>query len=302
MSRLRWTNKSATKLAEELVAQGFTVSARSVLRLLYRLGYRPQANAKMNEGRRHPDRDAQFGYINSQASSFIEADQPVISIDTKKKETLRILANTGREWEPQGTPTRVEVHHFADSAVGEFAKAIPYGVYDVGANNAWVSVGIDHDTPVFAVNSIRTWWKKMGALSYPEATELLVTADAGGSNSYRSRVWKAELQKFATETGLTVGVMHFPPGTSKWNKIEHRLFSHISMNWRGRPLEDFETVVQLIGTTKTATGLNVRARLDRRKYATGVSVTDAVMRDLNIEQARFHGEWNYKVMPQQRIA
>jgi len=297
-SPLRWTSKSTRKLSAELETQGFKVSQHKIAEMLRDEGYSLQATSKTLEGESHPDRDAQFRHINAEVKRFQAAGQPTISVDTKKKELVGEFHNNGAEWQPMGAPVLTLSHDFPDTAIG---KAIPYGVYDVGANNAWVSVGIDHDTPVFAVNSVRTWWKKMGVLSYSEATELLVMADAGGSNSYRSRVWKAELQKLATETGLTIGVMHFPPGTSKWNKIEHRLFSHISMNWRGRPLEDFETVVQLIGTTKTVTGLNVRAHLDRRKYATGVSVTDAVMRDLNIEQAKFHGEWNYRLLPQQRI-
>ena len=297
-SPLRWTSKSTRKLAAELGTKGFKVSQHKVGEMLRAQGYSLQATHKSLEGESHPDRDAQFRHINSEVKRFQSRGQPAISVDTKKKELVGEFHNNGAEWQPTGAPVLTLSHDFPDTAIG---KAIPYGVYDVGANNAWVSVGVDHDTPVFAVNSIRTWWKQMGASSYPEATELLVTADAGGSNSYRSRVWKAEIQKLATETGLTISVKHFPPGTSKWNKIEHRLFSHISMNWRGRPLEDFETVVKLIGTTRTATGLNVRARLDRRKYATGLSVSAAVMDNLNITRARFHGEWNYAVMPQQRI-
>ena len=302
MSRLRWTNKSATKLAEELVAQGFTVSARSVLRLLHRLGYRPQANAKMNEGRRHPDRDAQFGYINSQASSFIEADQPVISIDTKKKETLRILANTGREWEPQGTPTRVEVHHFADSAVGEFAKAIPYGVYDLANDEGWVSAGDCADTAEFAVESIRRWWTEMGHARFPEATRLLVTADAGGSDGYRVRAFKVELAKLAEETGLDITVCHYPPGTSKWNRIEHRMFSFITMNGRGRPLTTIRTIVELISATTTTTGLTIQAGYDPNWHPKGVKISDAELAALPLTPHPFHGEWNYTITAQSNAA
>lgn len=293
-SSLRWTCKSTRALAAELQAQGFKVSQPKICDLLAKLGYSLQATSKTLEGESHPDRDAQFRHINAQVEDFQERGQPVISVDTKKKELVGEFHNGGREWQPGFAPVLTMSHDFPDMAKG---KAIPYGVYDLAANKGWVSVGIDHDTPVFAVNSIRAWWKKMGASLYPGATELLVNADAGGSNGYRSRVWKAELQKLASETGLSITVAHFPPGTSKWNKIEHRLFSHISMNWRGRPLEDYETVVQLIGSTKTSTGLKVNARLDRRRYRTGVSVPDAVMKALNIKPANFHGEWNYTIKP-----
>jgi len=293
-SALRWTCKSTRGLSTELKAKGFTASQHKVAEMLRELGYSLQATQKVYEGDQHLDRDAQFRHINDTVERFLAADQPVISVDTKKKELVGEFTNRGREWQPAGAPVLTNVHDFPDMAVG---KAIPYGVYDVGNNNAWVSVGTNHDTPLFAVNSIRSWWSGMGRAAHWDAKELLVTADAGGSNSARSRVWKAELQKLANEIGLKITVAHFPPGTSKWNKIEHRLFSHVTMNWRGRPLEDYETVVRLIGGTKTTTGLRVKARLDRRKYKLGVEVLDAVMANLNIERADFHGEWNYRLCP-----
>ena len=273
-SPLRWTCKSTKVLAAELEKHGYKVSPQKVGELLKSQGYSLQAVSKSLEGESHPDRNAQFEHINAQVQDFQARRQPVVSVDTKKKELVGEFKNAGREWQPKGAPVPSLTHDFPDTAVG---KAIPYGVYDVGDNSAWVSVGVDHDTPVFAVNSIATWWRKMGQERYPEATELLVTADSGGSNSARSRVWKAELQRLADATGLSISVCHFPPGTSKWNKVEHRLFSHISMNWRGRPLEDYETVVNLIGTTTTAKGLKVKARLDRRRYRTGVSVSQAAI-------------------------
>lgn len=294
-SALRWTCKSTRALSSELKEKGFTASQHKVAEMLRELGYSLQATQKVYEGEQHLDRDAQFRHINDTVERFLAAGQPVVSVDTKKKELVGEFTNKGREWQPAGAPVFTNVHDFPDMAVG---KAIPYGVYDVGNNRAWVSVGMDHDTPLFAVNSIRSWWNSMGRAAHGDARELLVTADAGGSNSARSRVWKAELQKLANETGLTISVAHFPPGTSKWNKVEHRLFSHITMNWRGRPLEDFETVVKLIGATKTSTGLRVKARLDRREYKLGVEVPDDVMANLNIERAAFHGEWNYKLCPQ----
>ena len=292
MSALRWTTKSTRALAAELATNGFKVSQHKVGELLADMGYSLQATRKTLEGESHPDRDAQFRYINSQAEAFLARGQPVISVDTKKKELVGEFHNKGREWQPAGAPVLTNTHDFPSMAKG---KAIPYGVYDIAANEAWVSVGMDHDTPVFAVNSVRAWWRKMGAAGYPAATALLITADAGGSNGYRARAWKAELQKLATETGLTITVSHFPPGTSKWNKVEHRLFSHISMNWRGRPLEDYETVVQLIGSTKTSTGLKVRANLDQRKYRTGLKISDQAMSDLNLTTSNFHGEWSYSL-------
>jgi hypothetical protein len=293
-SPLRWTAKSTRKLAEELSAEGHRVSARTVAKLLAAHDYSLQGTRKTVEGEQHPDRNAQFEHINRQTKAFHAADQPVISVDTKKKELVGRFANKGREWQPKGTPPNVLVHDFPDDAVG---KAIPYGVYDVGRNEGWVSVGIDHDTSAFAVASIRSWWRSMGQRAYPDARELYIVADAGGSNGYRARLWKAELQKFANDSGLEVSVSHMPPGTSKWNKIEHRLFSHISQNWRGRPLVDHQTVVSLIANTTTASGLKVKARLDRRRYRTKVKVPDAVMRALRIKPRRFHGDWNYKFGP-----
>jgi hypothetical protein len=294
-SPLRWTCKSTRALSAEMGSKGFTVSQHKVAEMLREMGYSLQATKKSYEGEQHPDRDGQFRHINATAERFVAAGQPVISVDTKKKELVGEFTNRGREWQPVGAPVLVNVHDFPDTAVG---KAIPYGVYDLTNNSGWVSVGVDHDTPLFAVNSIRSWWSTLGRSSYWDAKELLVTADAGGSNSARSRVWKAELQKFANETGLAITVVHFPPGTSKWNKIEHRLFSHITRNWRGRPLEDYETVVRVIGATKTSAGLTVKARLDKRSYALGVKVPDDVMAGLNIERSEFHGEWNYKLCPQ----
>jgi hypothetical protein len=288
-SELRWTSKSTRALSAEMKSKGFTVSQHKIAEMLRGLGYSLQGTQKAYEGTQHVDRDAQFRHINDTVKRFQQQGQPVISVDTKKKELIGEFSNRGREWQPAGAPVLTNVHDFPDTAVG---KAVPYGIYDMANNNAWVSVGMDQDTPLFAVNSIRTWWSSMGKAAYPDARELLVTADSGGSNSARSRVWKSELQKLATETGLTVAVAHFPPGTSKWNKVEHRLFSHITMNWRGRPLEDFETVVNLIGSTNTATGLRVKARLDRRKYKLGVEVPESVMAGLNLHRDTFHGEWN----------
>ncbi|MGH9054870.1 MAG: ISAzo13 family transposase, partial [Acidimicrobiales bacterium] len=259
MSRLRWTSKSSTKLADELVRQGFEVSSRSVLRLLHRLGYSLQANAKVTEGRQHPDRDAQFGYLNEQADAFINDGQPVISVDTKKKELIGDYANGGVEWSPAGAPDRVGVHDFKDPALGEYAKAIPYGIYDVTNDEGWVNVGDVADTAAFAVESIRRWWNLLGRDRFPSATRLLITADAGGSNSYRNRLWKVQLARFAAETGLDVTVCHYPPGTSKWNRIEHRMFSFITMNWRGRPLTSLRTIIELISATTTKTGLTIQA-------------------------------------------
>ena len=294
-SPLRWTGKSTRRLASELESKGFRVSQHKVGEMLHELGYSLQATRKTLEGVDHPDRDAQFRHINAEVQAFQAKGQPVVSVDAKKKELVGAFQNAGREWQPSKVPDVTNVYDFPDMA---FGKAIPYGVYDLGANNAFVSVGTDHDTPAFAVSALRSWWQTMGRTAYPEATELLVTADGGGSNSYRSRVWKAELQRLATETGLTISVVHFPPGTSKWNKVEHRLFSHITMNWRGRPLETFETVVQLIGSTTTRAGLTVKSKLDRRKYKTGLSVPTSVMESLNISRADFHGEWNYTLRPE----
>jgi hypothetical protein len=293
-SPLRWTSKSKTKLAAELASLGHRVSATTVGRLLHDLGYSLQAAKKNLEGTQHPDRDEQFAYINKQAKRFQKAAQPVISVDTKKKELVGPFKNTGREWQPAHEPEEVRVHDFIDPDLG---KAIPYGVYDIAQNDAWVSVGTDHDTAEFAVQSIRSWWRSMGSKAYPDAKELLITADAGGSNGYRNQLWKKSLQDFADETRLAIAVSHFPPGTSKWNKIEHRLFSHISQNWRGRPLVSHEAVVALIANTTTTKGLRVKARLDRKRYPLGKKVPRKVMRSLTVSRARFHGDWNYRITP-----
>ena len=294
MSPLRWTCKSRAKLSAALTTQGWRVSSTTVGHLLHALGYRLQALRKTQEGTSHPDRNAQFEHINAAAAAFLHQQQPVISVDTKKKELVGDFKNAGREWQPTGTPEPVRVHDFPSDAVG---KAIPYGVYDMARNEAWVSVGRDHDTPAFAVASIRQWWTMMGRAAYPHATALLITADAGGSNGYRSRTWKQELQGLADDLRLPIHVSHVPPGTSKWNKIEHRLFCHITENWRGRPLRTFETVVDLIGHTRTAAGLRVKAKLDKRRYPTGRLVTRAEMQDLALHPHAFHGDWNYELRP-----
>jgi hypothetical protein len=295
MSLLRWTSKSSTKLTDELRRQGFDVSPRTVLRLLHRLGYSLQANAKVTEGAQHADRDAQFRYLNDLAADFTGDDQPVISVDTKKKELIGDYANGGTEWAPAGEPERVQVHDFADPALGEFAKAIPYGIYDVANDEGWVSVGDVADTAEFAVESIRRWWHAMGRDRFPTAQRLLVTADAGGSNGYRVRAWKAQLAAFAAETGLTITVCHYPPGTSKWNRIEHRMFSFITMNWRGRPLTSLRTIIELISATTTDTGLSVQAAYDPNWYPKGVKITDAELAALPLTPHDFHGEWNYTI-------
>jgi hypothetical protein len=293
-SPLRWTSKSTRKLAAELTTQGYTVSPQKVGQLLNASGYSLQATQKTIEGTDHPDRDGQFEFINDRVDRFQAHGAPVISVDTKKKELVGIFAQGGREWQPRGDPVPVRVHDFLDDVLG---KVIPYGVYDLARNTGWVSVGIDHDTPAFAVESIARWWRYMGRKTYPDTRELLITADAGGSNSARARLWKLELQRFADRTGLTISVSHFPPGTSKWNKIEHRLFCHITENWRGRPLTDHETIVQLIGSVRTTTGLTVKAKLDTREYPLGVKVPDAEMDNLLLTRAAFHGEWNYTLHP-----
>jgi hypothetical protein len=293
-SPLRWTCKSRAKLTAALTAQGWRVSSTTVGRLLHQLGYRLQALQKTREGTAHPDRNAQFEHINATAASFQRRHQPVISVDTKHKELVGDFKQAGREWQPTRTPEPVRVHDFPSDAL---AKAIPYGVYDMARNEAWVSVGRDHDTPAFAVASIRQWWTMMGRRAYPEATTLFITADAGGSNGYRSRTWKQGLQRVADDLGLAIHVSHFPPGTSKWNKIEHRLFCHITANWRGRPLRTLETVVELIGHTRTAAGLVVKAKLDKRRYATGLKVTRAEMTALALHPHAFHGDWNYELRP-----
>jgi len=298
MSLLRWTSKSSTKLANELVAKGFEVSSRTVLRLLHQLGYSLQANAKVTEGRQHPDRDAQFRYLNDMAAAFIDDDQAVVSVDTKKKELIGDYANGGAEWAPAGEPERTNVHDFADRALGEFAKAIPYGIYDVANDEGWVSVGDVADTAEFAVESIRRWWNQMGRQRFPNADRLLITADAGGSNGYRLRAWKVQLARLGAETGLRITVCHYPPGTSKWNRIEHRMFSFITMNWRGRPLTGLRTIIDLISATATTTGLSIQAAHDPSWYPTGVKVSDAELATVPLVPHDFHGEWNYTINAQ----
>jgi hypothetical protein len=293
-SPLRWTCKSTHALSTELFAQGIRVSDKTVAKLLREHGYSLQAPNKSVEGAQHPDRNAQFEHINTKAQDCIARGVPVISVDTKKKELVGNFKNAGREWQPQGEPELVDVHDFPSDAVG---TAIPYGVYDLAANDGFVSVGVDHDTPVFAVTSIEAWWKQVGSKRYPNAREIFITADAGGSNGYRSHVWKQQLQRIADKLNIAIRVSHFPPGTSKWNKVEHRLFSFISINWRGRPLRTYETLINLIGNTTNRGGLVVRARLDRRKYATGKKVSAKEIRELKIERNDFHGDWNYVIKP-----
>jgi hypothetical protein len=293
-SPLRWTCKSTAKLAAELNARGHAVSPRTINTLLARLGYSLQSNRKTREGGKNPDRNAQFEHINVKAESFQKSGQPVVSVDTKKKELVGDFKNGGREWQPKGSPEEVRVHDFIDPKRG---KAIPYGVYDLAANLGWVSVGVDHDTAEFAVATLRRWWRQLGGGMYPGAKRLLVTADGGGSNGSRCRLWKLKLQEFADETGLRITVCHFPPGTSKWNKIEHRMFCHIAQNWRGRPLVDLECVVNLIGSTRTETGLEIRAELDKETYPLGRVVTQQEMDALSIKGDVFHGEWNYTIRP-----
>ena len=296
-SPLRWTCKSTQMLSTELLTNhGISVSDRTVAKLLHAHEFSLQAPNKSVEGNQHPDRNAQFEHINARAQECIKRGVPVISVDTKKKELIGNFKNGGQEWQPKGEPELVDVHDFPSDAVG---KAIPYGVYDIAANDGFVSVGVDHDTPVFAVASIDAWWKQVGEKRYPNAREIFITADAGGSNGHRPRMWKAELQRIADKLKLEIHVSHFPPGTSKWNKIEHRMFSFISMNWRGRPLRTYETIINLIGNTTNTGGLVVRARLDRRRYATGRKVTPKEFRSLNIEKHIFHGDWNYVIKPRE---
>ena len=294
LSPLKWTTKSLSKLAAALQVMGHGVGRDVVGTLLKRLGFSLQANRKTLEGAHHVDRDAQFQHIARTVQRAVGADQPAISVDTKKKELVGAFKNGGREWRPAGAPEAVRVHDFVDPALG---RASPYGVYDIAADKGWVSVGIDHDTASFAVNAIRSWWTAMGRERYPKAHSLTITADGGGSNGSRLRLWKVELQKLADELGLAITVLHLPPGTSKWNKIEHRLFSYISRNWRGRPLVDYQTIVELIGATTSTTGLTVRCQLDRTLYPAGIKITDAEMSTLNISPDAFHGEWNYTVSP-----
>ena len=293
-SPLRWTCKSVRKLAAELTAQGHQTSHRMVADLLHDLGYSLQANQKTLEGSDHPDRNAQFEFLNSAVQQQLWAGEPTISVDTKKKELIGPFKNGGRELRPKGEPEQVLTHDFI---IRELGRVSPYGVYDVGQNQAWVSVGVDHDTAAFAVESIRRWWWSMGSAVYPKARRLLITADAGGSNGYRLRLWKLELQKLADETGLEMAVCHFPPGTSKWNKIEHRLFSAITQNWRGKPLVSHEVVVNLIGATTTETGLTVKSELDTNQYPAGRSVSDDELSTIHIRRDVFHGDWNYALLP-----
>ena len=294
MSALRWTTKSTRTLSAALKRLGHEAGADLVGRLLHYMGYSLQANAKVTEGTQNPDRNAQFEYINAQAGEHIGAGEPVISVDCKKKELVGDYANDGVTWEPEGEPVRVGVHDFPDP---DMPKAIPYGVYDIAGNEGWVSVGDDHDTPAFAVASIRRWWERMGRARYPNATRLMITADAGGSNSYRSRMFKAELATLAATIGLIITVCHMPPGTSKWNKIEHRLFSFITMNWRGKPLTTYRTVVELIAATTTRTGLKVQADLDQGYYPTGRTISDQDFNALPVTGHTWHGDWNYTIRP-----
>lgn len=292
---LRWSLKSTQSIADALNAPAHRTSERLVARILKKQGYSLQSNRKTQEGKQHPDRDAQFQFIEAQAQDFQQRQQPVISVDTKKKENIGNFQNKGKVYCPQGEPTRVDVHDFIDKDKG---KAAPFGIYDCTHNKGWVSVGMSSDTSAFAVNSIRTWWCEMGKATYPDATELMITADCGGSNSNRTHLWKASLQTFANETGLTVHVSHFPPGTSKWNKIEHRMFCYITKNWQGIPLVDRATVIALIGSTRTKAGLTVFAQLDENTYPTGVKVSKEVLAQINMTRKAFHGEWNYSIAPQ----
>jgi len=291
---LRWTCKSTYRLAEELRKQGFQAGPRTVAKELKEQDYSLQSNRKTREGKSHPDRDAQFGYINEQVMGFQRRGQPAISVDTKKKELVGDFKNSGREWRPRGQPEEVRVHDFRDPKT---PKAIPYGVYDLTRNEGWVSVGIDHDTARFATASIRRWWRKMGRKRYPQAKELLITADCGGSNSSRTRLWKVALQELADDLGLRLKVCHFPPGTSKWNKIEHRMFCHITQNWRGRPLTDYVVIVQLIGNTRTTAGLKICSELDEHVYPLKETVTVEQLAQVQLTPATFHGDWNYTVAP-----
>jgi hypothetical protein len=295
MKPLLWTTKSLSHLAEALKEKGHRVCATVIRKLLRGMGYSLQGNRKTIEGKQHEDRDAQFRYINEQVKDHLLAGDPVISVDTKKKEIIGDFKNNGREWRPEGMPETAGVHDFPDPELG---RAVPYGVYDIGANSGWVSVGSDHDTAAFAVNAIRRWWLTMGKERYANSRRLMITADAGGSNGYRVRLWKVELQKLANELGLAITVCHLPPGTSKWNKIEHRLFSFITINWRGKPLRSYRTVIELIGATSTGTGLTVRAELDENEYPKGIVVPDAKLAAVNLSRHEFHGEWNYTIMPE----
>ena len=295
-SPLRWTCKSVRTLAEELRREGHAVSYQTVAELLHEMDYSLQANQKTLEGSRHADRNPQFEYINRKAQRYLKQGEPVISVDTKKKELVGDFKNSGREWQPQGEPEQVRVHDF-EIRQPDKGKVAPYGVYDLGRNVGWVSVGVDHDTAEFAVESIRRWWRWMGRRSYPKAKRVLITADSGGSNGARVRLWKWELQQLADETGLEISVCHFPPGTSKWNKIEHRLFSFISQNWRGKPLVSHQVIIDLIAATTTTTGLTVKSKLDTNIYQRGLKVSDQQMAELQLRREKFHGDWNYKLLP-----
>jgi transposase len=291
---LLWTSKSTRHLAEALVALGHDISHDSVGRLLEEIGYRLQANRKTEEGSDHPDRDAQFGYINRCIRRFQKRHQPVVSVDAKKRELVGNYRNPGREWRPEGTPQRVRTHDFRDKELG---VAIPYGVYDLTRNDGWVSVGIDHNTAEFATESVRRWWERMGSLAYPDADELLLTADGGGSNGSRARLWKLKVQRLADRLGLRISVCHFPPGTSKWNRVEHRMFCHITENGRGRPLVSRAVIVNSIGRVRTREGLRIEAELDTNSYPKGIKVSDEEMAGLNLQRAKFHGDWNYTILP-----
>ena len=297
MSPLRWTCKSTAHLAEELSRQGHPIGAWTVGNMLNASGYSLQSNRKTKEGGSHPDRNAQFEHINTTVKRFQQRGEPVISVDTKKKELVGAFKNGGREWQPKGKPDEVLVHDFVDKELG---KVIPYGVFDLSQNEGWVSVGIDHDTAQFAVQAIGRWWQKMGSRRYPRAKELLITADGGGSNGSRCRLWKVTLQELAVHLGLPIHVCHFPPGTSKWNKIEHRMFSHITQNWRGRPLVSHEVIINLIANTTTKAGLKIRAELDRGNYPVGIKISDAELSGLNLKLAKFHGDWNYTLLPRHK--
>jgi len=295
MAPLKWTCKSLENIREELVKNGYKVCTTTIGKILReQLEYSLQGLKKTKEGPCHEDRNAQFEYLNRKCREFQDRGQPVISVDTKKKELVGDFKNGGREWQPKGCPEKVRGHDFEDKELG---KAIPYGIYDMGRNQGWVSVGIDHDTAQFAVQSIWSWWKQMGQQCYPDGKELLITADAGGSNGYRTRLWKRELQRLADETGLTITICHLPPGTSKWNKIEHRMFCHITQNWRGRPLVSLDTIVNLIADTRTKKGLTIHSALDTNSYEKGIKVSDEEMAQLRISRDEFHGEWNYRIHP-----
>ena len=297
-SALRWSCKSLRTLAVELSIQGFKVSHRMVGELLREMGYSLQSNRKSSEGKQHPDRNEQFEFINLLAEETLGSGNPVISVDAKKKELVGNFKNAGQQWRPKGNPREVNVYDFLSQAEG---RATPYGVYDIARNEGWVNVGIDKDTAAFAVESIRRWWNEMGRAHYPEATELMISADGGGSNGSRLRLWKTQLQGFCNEIQIPIVVSHFPPGTSKWNKIEHRLFSFISMNWKGKPLTSFETILNLISSTTTKTGLKVNAAIDLNPYPKGIKVTDAQLRMIDISRNEFHGEWNYTINPQNTL-